>query len=50
MFKDKDSRAVFAEAFKEMLTSVDKGLNLNDIDALYLGNFSNDFFIHQSHW
>ena len=23
---------------------------LNDIDALYLGNFTNDFFIHQGHW
>ena len=50
MFKDKDSKDVFAEAFREMLASVDKGVDPNDIDALYLGNFSNDFFIHQSHW
>ena len=50
MFKDKDSKDLFAEAFKEMLASVDKGLDTDDIDALYLGNFSNDFFTHQSHW
>jgi acetyl-CoA C-acetyltransferase len=33
-----------------MTKSVDKGLNPNDIEALYLGNFSNDFFMKQSHW
>jgi acetyl-CoA C-acetyltransferase len=50
MFKDKDSKDLFAEAFREMLASVDKGFDPNDIDALYLGNFSNDFFMHQGHW
>lgn len=50
MFKDKDSKDLFAEAFKEMLASVDKGMDPNDIDALYVGNFTNDFFAHQSHW
>jgi acetyl-CoA C-acetyltransferase len=50
MFKDKDSKDLFAEAFKEMLASVDKGFDPNDIEALYLGNFSNDFFMHQAHW
>jgi acetyl-CoA C-acetyltransferase len=50
MFADKDSKDLFAEAFKEMLASVDKGFDPNDIDALYLGNFSNDFFTHQAHW
>ena len=50
MFKDKDSKDLFAEAFKEMLASVDKGFDPNEIDALYLGNFSNDFFMHQGHW
>jgi acetyl-CoA C-acetyltransferase len=50
MFKDKDSKDLFAEAFKEMLASVDKGLDPNDIDALYVGNFTNDFFAHQAHW
>lgn len=50
MFNDKDSKEVFAEAFREMLASGDKGVDPNDIDGLYLGNFSNDFFIHKSHW
>ena len=50
MFPDKDSKDLFAEAFNEMLASVDKGVDPNDIDALYLGNFSNDFFTHQAHW
>jgi len=50
MFRDKDSKDLFTEAFKEMIVSVDKGFDPADIDALYLGNFSNDFFMHQSHW
>jgi len=50
MFKDKDSKDLFAEAFREMLGSVDKGFDPNDIEAMYLGNFTNDFFIHQGHW
>jgi acetyl-CoA C-acetyltransferase len=50
MFPDKDSKDLFAEAFTEMAKSVDKGLDPGDIDALYIGNFSNDFFTHQSHW
>ena len=50
MFPDKDSKDLFTEAFNEMLASVDKGVDPNDIDALYLGNFSNDFFTHQAHW
>ena len=50
MFQDKESKDLFVEAFAEMLSSVDKGLDPNDIDALYVGNFANDFFIQQSHW
>jgi acetyl-CoA C-acetyltransferase len=50
MFKDKDSKDLFVEAFGEMISSVDKGVDPSDIDALYLGNFTNDFFMHQAHW
>lgn len=50
MFKNKDSKDLFAEAFNETIASVDKGFDPNEIEALYLGNFSNDFFVHQSHW
>jgi len=50
MFSDKDSKYLFAEAFNEMLSTVDKGVDPKDIDSLYLGNFTNDFFVHQGHW
>lgn len=50
MFKDKDSKDLFAEAFTDMIASVDKGFDPGEIEALYLGNFSNDFFMHQAHW
>ena len=50
MFKDRDSKDLFLEAFRTMLASVDKGCNPQEIDALYVGNFTNDFFVHQSHW
>src|SRR5512134_363761 len=41
MFADRDSKDLFAEAFTRMLACVDKGIDPNDIEALYLGNFSN---------
>ena len=50
MFDDRDSKDLFTEAFTDMLASVDKGVDPRDIDALYLGNFTNDFFVGQSHW
>jgi len=50
MFRDRDSKDLFAEAFREMVQSVDKGVDPQEVDALYLGNFSNDFFVHQAHW
>ncbi len=50
MFRERDSKDLFAEAFHNMMGSVDKGLAPDDIDALYVGNFSNDFFVHQAHW
>ena len=50
MFPDRDTKDLFTEAFQSMLASVEKGVDPADIDALYLGNFSNDFFAGQSHW
>ena len=50
MFDDRDSKDLFTAAFTDMLASVDKGVDPRDIDALYLGNFTNDFFVGQSHW
>lgn len=50
IFPEKNSKDLFAEAFAEMMESVDKGLDPRDIDVLYLGNFTNDFFVRQAHW
>lgn len=50
LFKDRNCRDLFAETFVEMIESVDKGLDPKDIDAIYVGNYSNDFFVNQSHW
>ena len=50
MFKDKDSRDLLVEAYNEMLSSVDKGVDPEDIEAMWVGNFSNDFYVHQGHW
>jgi acetyl-CoA C-acetyltransferase len=48
-FPDKTSRDLFAEAFTAMAKSVDKCVDTNDIDALYVGNFSSDLFEGQGH-
>ncbi|MBA7494144.1 putative acetyl-CoA acyltransferase [subsurface metagenome] len=50
MFKDKDSRDLLVEAYNEMLSSVDKGIEPEDIDAMWMGNFSNDYWVDQGHW
>jgi len=48
-FPGKSSRDLFVDAFQEMRTSVDKGLDPKDIEAFYLGNFSGDLFEGQAH-
>ena len=50
MFRDKDAKDLFLEAFLEMRASVDKDFDPKDIESLYIGNFSGDFFVHQAHW
>ena len=50
LFKDRNCKDFFAEAYTEMIGSVDKGVDPKDIDAVYVGNFTNDFFVKQSHW
>jgi acetyl-CoA C-acetyltransferase len=50
LFKDRNCKDFFVEAYTEMIGSVDKGVDPKDIDALYFGNFTNDFFVRQSHW
>jgi len=48
-FPGKTTRDLFVEAFQGMRASVDKGLDPNDIEALYIGNFSSDVFESQGH-
>lgn len=48
-FAGKTSRDLFLEAFSEALGSVDRGITSDDIEALYLGNFSSDLFEQQAH-
>ena len=48
-FPSLSTRDLFVEAFQEMIASVDKGLDPNDIEALYIGNYSSDLFEGQGH-
>ena len=48
-FSDKSSRDLFVEAYKDMLHSVDKGFDPEEVEMLYVGNFSSDLFEHQGH-
>lgn len=50
LFKDRNSKDFFAEAYVEMIGSVDKGIDPKEIESIYIGNFTNDFFVNQSHW
>jgi len=46
---DKNSRELFVDAALEARDSVDNGFELNDIEALFVGNFSSDAFEKQTH-
>ena len=46
---DKTGRELFVEAALEAKDSVDNGIGLGDVEALYLGNFSSDSFERQAH-
>jgi len=48
-FKHKLGRELFTEAFLEMLDSVERGLDIKDIEALYLGNAAGIAFEGQGH-
>ncbi|MGC9358376.1 MAG: thiolase C-terminal domain-containing protein [Anaerolineae bacterium] len=48
-FPGQATRDLFVEAFREMIASVDKGLDADDIEALYVGNYSSDLFEKQGH-
>lgn len=48
-FPGKASRDLFVEAFQELCSSVDKGFDPKEIEALYVGNYSSDLFEGQGH-
>jgi acetyl-CoA C-acetyltransferase len=48
-FPRKASRDLFVDGFTDMIASVDKGLDPNDIEAIYIGNYSSDLFEGQGH-
>ncbi len=48
-FPELSARDLFVEAFTDLRHSVDRGFDPKSIDALYLGNFSNERFESQSH-
>ncbi|MDX1415288.1 MAG: hypothetical protein R3293_13920 [Candidatus Promineifilaceae bacterium] len=49
VFPGKATRDLFVEAFLDMLSSVDKGFNPKDIEALFIGNYSSELFERQGH-
>jgi acetyl-CoA C-acetyltransferase len=48
-FPGKATRDLFVEAFREMTEAVGKGFDPNDIEAIYIGNYSSDLFEGQGH-
>ena len=48
-FKEKDSRDLFTEAFQDMMGTLDQGMDVEDIECGYLGNYSSDLFEGQGH-
>ncbi len=48
-FPAETTRDLFVQAFGEMRTSVDRGLDPKDIEAVYIGNYSSDLFEGQGH-
>ncbi len=48
-FPGRAGRDLFAEAYRELVSSMDGGLDPKRIEALYLGNYSSDLFEGQGH-
>lgn len=48
-FPGKATRDLFVDAFQDMRASVDKGFDPQDIEALFIGNYSSDLFEGQGH-
>ncbi len=48
-FRDKTSRDLFVEAFQDMMDNLDQGIEVEDIECGYVGNYSSDLFEGQGH-
>ena len=48
-FKGKTSRDLFVEAFQNMTEHLDQGVDVEDIECGYIGNYSSDLFEGQGH-
>ena len=48
-FPEKDTRDLFVEAFQEMMETMDKSFDIDDIECAYIGNYSSDLFETQGH-
>jgi len=49
VFKDLTGRELFAQAYQAMGASIDKGFVPEEIDAIYVGNYSSELFEDQGH-
>lgn len=49
VFPGKNTRELFVEAFTDMAGSVDRGFDPSAVEAVYIGNFSNELFEGQGH-
>ncbi|MCH8282392.1 MAG: hypothetical protein IIC96_17115 [Chloroflexi bacterium] len=48
-FPGKSSRDLFVDAFQDMMENLDQGMEIEDIQCAYVGNYSSDLFEHQGH-
>ena len=48
-FRDKTGRDLFVEAFQDLMDSLDQGIDVQDIECGYVGNYSSDLFEGQGH-
>ncbi|MGE5316145.1 MAG: thiolase C-terminal domain-containing protein [Acidobacteriota bacterium] len=48
-FPGKSTRDLLAEAYRDMIQTVDRGFDPNAVQALYIGNFSSELFEGQGH-
>jgi acetyl-CoA C-acetyltransferase len=48
-FADKNSRDLWAEAFRNCIDNIDNGFDTKIIEAFYMGNYSSDLFEGQGH-